>query len=201
MKRALAIVGVLVLIGAGIVAGVLLADDGDAVSALEEKLELAEAESEETAAENEDLLEQIDALRLDPEEYALRLDEVLLPFGRKFMALGGEIEDSTSAVEFQALINDGEVDIATTIEALNAINPPGDAQEIHDRILGAFNDFSASLTDVSEAAAGGSQEDLVETAADLEASGLEFQEQLTAASRELRALGIQLTDPADESTT
>jgi len=131
------------------------------------------------------------------EEYATQVQEVLLSFGSSFQALGTEISAAKDPDEFASLVDEAEGEIQTAIDDFSAITPPEEAQEAHDQILAALEDFSSKLTDVSDAAASGDKASLQSAASELQAAGLDFQQQLTEAGEKLTEAGVGV----GESTT
>ena len=69
---------------------------------------------------------------------------------------------------------------------------PTEAQEGHDQVLAALEDFSSKLTDVSDAADSGDKTALQDAATALQEAGLDFQTQLTEAAASLEDAGVSL---------
>lgn len=87
---------------------------------------------------------------LSSQRYAEELRETMVGLGSELQA----VENATtpkdlgmSRREVEAL---GET-IRRTVDEFGAIDPPNDAQEGHDRILAALEDFSSKYNDVAEA--------------------------------------------------
>lgn len=125
------------------------------------------------------------------EDYAIEAQTILVGFATRFQALGTEI-GSASEAEFGGLVDQAETDIRTVIDEFDAIEPPEEAQKGHDQILAALEDFSSKLTDVSDAADGGSQSELRGVVTDLQAAAIDFQGQLLTAAETLNEAGIEL---------
>lgn len=174
----LALVGLIALAGCG--------DDDSTTS--EESTTATESSTTETESTTEDTTTSGDAL--SPEEYSQQAQEVLVSFGTSFQQLGSDISAAKDADEFAGLVDDAEAEIQTAIDEFSAIQPPEEAQEGHDQILAALEDFSSKLTDVSDAASSGDQAALTDAATELQQAGLDFQKQLTEAAEKLSEAGI-----------
>jgi len=131
---------------------------------------------------------------LSTEDYATEAQEVLVSFGTAFQELGTAISTASSGDEFSSLVDDAEAEIQTAIEEFGAIQPPEEAQEGHDQILSALEDFSSKLTDVSEAASSGDQAAIEDAALELQTAATDFQEQLVSAATSLSEAGVDLQD-------
>ena len=129
---------------------------------------------------------------LTVEEYATEAQTILIDFGTAFTALGTEIQSSQGDEQFQELVGQAETEIQGAIDDFGALQPPEEAQEGHDQILAALEDFSSKLTDVSDAASSGDETALQEAATQLQSAGLDFQEQLTQAAQSLTEAGVDL---------
>lgn len=165
----LALVGLIAIAGCG-------GDDEESTST-EATTETTEATGDTTASD-------------DVTAYTTGAQEVLLSFGTAFTELGTQIQQSKDEEEFATLVGDAETEIQTAIDDFSALEPPEEAQEGHDQILAALEDFSSKLTDVSDAASSGDEQALQTAATELQAAGLDFQKQLTEAAQKLTEAGI-----------
>lgn len=129
---------------------------------------------------------------LSSEDYTQEAQNVLLAFGTSFQELGAQISASQEPEEFGSLVDQAESEIQTAIDEFGAITPPEEAQEGHDQVLAALEDFSSKLTDVSEAADAGDDSALQEAATALQEAGFEFQDQITQATQSLQDSGIEI---------
>jgi hypothetical protein len=136
---------------------------------------------------------------LSADEYATQAREVLTSFGTAFTELGTQISQSSSPEEFSTFVDEAEAEIQTAIDDFGAIEPPEEAQEGHDQILSALENFSSGLTDVSEAADAGDKAALQEAAGALQQAGLDFQTQIEEADQSLKDAGINLDEEAAET--
>ena len=174
----LALVGLIALAGCG--------DDDSTTS--DESTATESSTTTEESTESTTTESSGDAL--SAEEYSTQAQEVLVSFGTSFQKLGAEISASKDEAEFADLVDEAEAEIQTAIDDFSAITPPEEAQEGHDQILAALEDFSSKLTDVSNAAESGDATALQDAATELQAAGLDFQEQLTQAAESLSEAGI-----------
>lgn len=138
---------------------------------------------------------------LSTEEYAQEAQAVLVDFGTAFTELGTQIQQSGSPEEFSSLVDDAETEIQGAIDDFGAITPPEEAQEGHDQVLAALEDFSSKLTDVSDAADSGDKTALQDAASALQEAGLDFQTQLTEAATSLEDAGVSLGGDAPADTS
>ena len=178
----LALVGLIALAGCG--------DDDSTTSDESTATESSTTATDESTESTESTTTESDGDALSAEEYSQQAQEVLVTFGTSFQKLGSEISASSSPEEFADLVDEAESEIQTAIDDFSAITPPEEAQEGHDQILAALEDFSSKLTDVSNAAESGDQAALQDAATELQAAGLDFQEQLTQAAKSLSEAGI-----------
>lgn len=81
--------------------------------------------------------------------------------------------------------------IRHTVDEFGAIDPPGDAQEGHDRILAALEDFSSKYSDVAEAIEEEGKP-TEETFVDLRTAIFELQDQYLQAREILIDAGVEL---------
>jgi hypothetical protein len=137
---------------------------------------------------------------LSNEEYAQQIQTVLTDFGSSFSDLGTQISNSDDADQFGNLVDQAEDEIQGAIDDLNAITPPADAQEGHDQMVAALENFSSKLTDVSEAADSGDNKALVQAAQSLQSAAVDFQTDLQQAAQSLQDAGITLDDSSGTST-
>jgi hypothetical protein len=138
---------------------------------------------------------------LSVDEYKTQAIDVLSSFGEAFTGLGTQISQSSSPDEFKGYVDDAEAEIQSAIDDFSAINPPEEAQEGHDQILAALEDFSSSLTDVSEAADSGDKAALQDAATALQQAGVDFQTQIQEADQSLKDAGINLDEASGDTTT
>jgi len=150
-----------------------------------------DSEESTTAAEATETTETSEEA-LSVEDYAAEAEGVLVAFGMSFQSLGTEISSAASAEDFASLVDDAEGEIQTAIDEFSAIQPPEEAQEGHDQIVSALEDFSSKLTDVSDAAESGDQTALQDAAGELQTAALDFQEQLLGAAEALSEAGVDL---------
>lgn len=164
----LALVGLIAVAGCG-------GDDDTSTSA-------EETTTEETTSEE----------ALSAEEYSTEVQSILTEFGTNFQELGSQISAAGSPDEFSGLVDDAESEIQSAIDEFAAITPPEEAQEGHDQVLAALEDFSSKLTDVSDAAESGDDQALADAATALQSAGFDFQDQLLQAQESLQDAGIEL---------
>lgn len=129
---------------------------------------------------------------LSVDEYTQQAQAVLVGFGTQFTTLGAQIQKASSATQFADLVNQAETEIQGAIDDFGALQPPPEAQEGHDQILAALEDFSSKLSDVSDAAESGDKTALQDAATALQQAGVDFKDQLTAAAKSLTDAGIDL---------
>ncbi len=128
----------------------------------------------------------------EAQAYAEGAQQVLLDFGTSFTTLGSEIQASKDEKEFAGLVDQAESQIQSTIDDYSQLEPPAEAQQGHDQIIAALEDFASKLTAVSDAAASGDKQALQTAAQELQAAGQTFQTQLTEAAQSLTEAGISL---------
>lgn len=178
----LAIAGLIALAGCG--------DDDSTTSSDTSSTTATESSTTATDDSTESTTTEASGDALSPEEYSQAAQEVLVSFGTSFQKLGSQISAAKSPEEFSKLVDQAESEIQTAIDDFGAIQPPEEAQEGHDQILAALEDFSSKLTDVSNAAASGDDQALTQAATELQSAGLDFQQQLTEAAQKLSDAGI-----------
>ena len=129
---------------------------------------------------------------LSADEYSQQAQQVLVAFATQFTQLDPQIQQASSVEQFSTLIDQAETEIQGVIDDFGALTPPPEAQEGHDQILAALEDFSSKLTDVSDAAESGDKSALKDSAKALQAAGTDFETQLQEAAQSLTDAGIDL---------
>jgi hypothetical protein len=137
---------------------------------------------------------------LSNEEYAEEAQAILIEFGTNFQELGTQISNSKNPEEFGNLVDEAEDEIQGAIDDFSELQPPEDAQEGHDQVIAAFENFSSKLTDVSEAAESGDEQALQESAQALQEAAVDFQTELTQAAESFQEAGIDLGGSSTDTT-
>jgi hypothetical protein len=174
----LALVGLIALAGCG---------DDDSTTSDESTTESS------TTATDESTTTEASGEALSAEDYSAEITVILGDFGTSFTELGSEITASQDDPEKAAgLFDEAETEIQGAIDDLSALTPPEEAQEGHDQLIAALEDFSSKLTDVSNAADSGDEAGLLQAATDLQAAAGDFQTQFTKALTTLSKAGVDV---------
>ena len=177
----LALVGLIALAGCG---------DDDSTTSDESTTESSTTATDEST---ESTTTEASGEALSAEDYSAEITVILGDFGTSFTELGSEITASQDDPEKAAgLFDEAETEIQGAIDDLSALTPPEEAQEGHDQLIAALEDFSSKLTDVSNAADSGDEAGLLQAATDLQAAAGDFQTQFTKALTTLSKAGVDV---------
>jgi hypothetical protein len=128
---------------------------------------------------------------LSNEEYQGEVEGVLEPLGEELQRIGTETTMQTSPEEVAGGLGEAEDTLDTGITDLEEIEPPGDLEEPHDRLIGAFESFRDATTEAREAAEENDQEALL---SEYPAAATEFQSEVADIAQEFEEAGLEL-DP------
>lgn len=133
---------------------------------------------------------------LSNQRYAEELRATMIQLGNDLQAIDAASTPGSLSLSKRELESLGET-IRRTVDEFGAIDPPGDAQEGHDRVLAALEDFSSKYNDLSETVqADGKVTEESFTA--LRTATFELQDQYLQARETLIDDGIDLGTPSSE---
>ena len=78
---------------------------------------------------------------LSEEDYATEVGDILTTFGEESISLGTELSSAASPEDLQTGVADLEEITQTAVDELNDIEPPSDASEGHDTLVGALEGY------------------------------------------------------------
>lgn len=175
----LAIVGLIALTGCG----------GDDSSSTESSSTATSTDSTTTDAS---AATDSTASSADPaaEEYGQGLTAALTDFGTSFQKLGSDLQGASKPAQISAGVSQLEDQLSTTIDELNALDPPAEAQDGQDQVVAAFEGLSGKLGDVGDAVGAGDPQAAKQAAQALQSAVASFQGDLQAGITEITQAGV-----------
>lgn len=136
----------------------------------------------DTSAEEE-------ATELSDDEYRTEVEGVLTPLGEGLQQIGTETSDQTTPEGVADGLSEAEGVLQTGIEDLQAIQPPENLQEPHDRMIAALEAFEQATAEAREGAESG---DVQAIATDYVQAATDFQAELTEVVQDFQDAGLEL---------
>lgn len=129
-----------------------------------------------------------DALSLD--EYGQEVGSVLTPVGSELQETATVIQSSKSPDDLASSVGQFEEQLDGGIADLEAIEPPEEVVDSHEKLITALEDINAAFGQVREAAESGDQQEIVSSATELAPALTEFQTQVNEVRTELEDAGV-----------
>jgi hypothetical protein len=142
----------------------------------------------DTAADTGATTEEATAA-LSEEDYRTEVEGVLTPLGEELQRIGTETSGQTTPEGVAEGLADTEEALQSGIDDLEAIEPPENLQEPHDRMIVALEDFAQATTEAREGAESG---DLQAVATDYVTAATDFQQELQAVLQDFEAAGLDV---------
>lgn len=161
----------LYLIAGMIMAVALLAGCGD-----DDESDTSAETTEESAALSED-------------EYRTEVEGVLTPLGEELQTIGSDTSTQTTPEGVADGLADAEAALETGITDLEAIQPPENLQEPHDRMIAALRQFQEATATAREGAESG---DIQAIATDYVQAATDFQAELTEVVQDFQDAGLEI---------
>ena len=124
--------------------------------------------------------------------YARAVRTELARFTVEARSIGSQLLGASDPAGFQRLMEEGQANISTAIEGLEALQPPAGTEAGHDELIAAFEAFSSDLTEVADGASAGGAGGPAAAAAQLQAAARAFTERLGGALQELGSAGVEV---------
>ena len=122
-------------------------------------------------------------------DYSQELGSILTDFGTSFQSTGADLQGVTDPDELTSGINSLQDETQSTLDELNALDPPSEAQEGQDQLVSAFDDLQGSLGDISEIDPSNPQ-GAQDVASQFQDAASQFQTDFGAAIDTLSAAGV-----------
>jgi hypothetical protein len=161
------------LIAGLLVAGALFAGCGD--------------DESDTSAENGETTEETAALSED--EYRTEVESVLTPLGEDLQRIGTDTSSQTTPEGVASGLGDAEEALQGGIEDLEAIQPPENLQEPHDRMIAALQEFEQATATAREGAESG---DIQAVATEYVEAATNFQTELLEVVQDFQDAGLEI---------
>ena len=129
---------------------------------------------------------------LSPEEYAQQGGEIRQTFGEESTRLGTELQAATSAEELDAGVGEVQEVTQTSIDELEALDPPEEAAEEHEALIGVFEDYAGVVAELKEATESGDRAAIQEAGATFQAEASGLRPEIEEAISNLQDAGIPL---------
>jgi len=124
--------------------------------------------------------------------YSSQMQRELASFSAEFATLGEAAADPGSVHDYAAAVSDLKARLGETISNLEAITPPPEVADIHQRLIAAFEDLRESFAPIVVAVESGDREQVQQAILDLQQANADFQTQLADLSAQAERLGAPL---------
>lgn len=128
---------------------------------------------------------------LSNEEYANEVGDILTTFGEESISLGTELSSAATPEELQSGVADLEEITQTAVDDLNAIEPPSDASEGHDTLVGALEGYLSDIQSLGDAVDTDDPKAAQEAALEFQKAAVDVQSELAEAASQLEDAGIE----------
>jgi len=128
------------------------------------------------------------------DEYAEEVKTVLEPLGSELQEVGDAVSRSANAQQLADSVQTAEDEIQTAVDELEAIDPPSDVEDAHQKLISTLDQFNVALGKLSAAAETGDTAEILSTAGELPAAVTELQSDLSEVTTELEDAGIEVSN-------
>jgi hypothetical protein len=125
-------------------------------------------------------------------EYAEVLDAELAAFNSEFATLGEEAAAAGSAEEYLEAVRDMHGRIQATLDELEAMRPPAEAEDVHARLVEAFAGLARAYEAMANAVEGGEEGEIRAAGTALERASRRFTRQAREIDRAASRAGLEL---------
>jgi hypothetical protein len=129
--------------------------------------------------------------------YSTEMQDELASFATEFASLGEAAADPSSVRDYADAVSELQARLGETISNLEAITPPSEVADIHQRLIAAFEELRESFAPIVEAVESGDREQAQQAILDLQQANADFQTELADLSAQAQRLGA----PLEPSTT
>lgn len=126
---------------------------------------------------------------LSEEDYRTEVEGVLTPLGEELQTIGAETSGQTTPEGVAQGLADTEAALQGGVDDLEAIQPPENLQEPHDRMIAAIEEFLQATTQAREGAESG---DLQAVATDYVTAATNFQQELMSVLQDFEDAGLDV---------
>lgn len=130
---------------------------------------------------------------LSNDDYAAKLKAILSPLGTSLQALGTQAKAASSKTELEAALRSGEGAIQTAIDGVNSVEPPSDAADAHQALLGALNSYKSSIAQLESVLESGSNPEIRAAANQFQADSTTFASTLQDIKSQLEDVGVNVS--------
>jgi hypothetical protein len=127
---------------------------------------------------------------LSSEDYATEIEGILTAFGEESISLGTELSSAATPEDLQSGVADLEEITQTAVDDLNAIEPPEEAAEGHDTLVGALEGYLSDIQSLADAVETDDPEAAQEAALEFQEAAVDVQSELADAASQLQEAGI-----------
>ncbi len=125
---------------------------------------------------------------LSPDAYGQKVHRVVLPLFASLKAVGA----AKSPTGLRHALRTSERSVQSGIDILEGVDPPSVASDANDELLGALNDYEATLKTTERTLAGGSPNEVQAQIAAYETGSRAFGSELVDVSQKLGDAGIHV---------
>jgi hypothetical protein len=128
---------------------------------------------------------------LSEEDYATEVGDILTTFGEESISLGTELSSAATPEELQSGVADLEEITQTAVDDLNDIEPPSDASEGHDTLVGALEGYLSDIQSLADAVDTDDPKAAQDAALEFQEAAVDVQSELAEAASQLEDAGIE----------
>jgi len=133
----------------------------------------------------------------DKEDYAKEVESVLEPLGAELQTLGTELSAATNEAGLVDGLSAAETEIDNAVTELEAIDVPGDVEQVNQDLITAIAGFGDELARVRDAAESGNAASLQTLALALPQVADDFQKELSRIQQAAIDAGVPIEDPGN----
>jgi len=129
---------------------------------------------------------------LSKEEYASEVTDILDPLGNELSEIGDAVRASENVQELADSVQSAEDQLQRSIDELESLEPPSEADAANDALIDALSGFQGALNELSDAAQDEDTAEVIGSATQLPAAAQQLQSQLDDVRQQLEDAGIDV---------
>lgn len=133
---------------------------------------------------------------LSAEEYTQQVSDEMEAFESEFRELGAAAANPESPEAYVAAVEDVQGRLDETVGTLEAITPPSEARDVHDRLVQAFQDLSVAYGGIIDAVESEDEGQIRDAIDELQAATAAFQSEAVEIAREAEDAGVPIENLA-----
>jgi hypothetical protein len=128
---------------------------------------------------------------LSNQEYAQKLNGVLLPLGQSLQQLGSEAQAAASKQELTSALDSADAAVKKASDGVEALDPPSAAAGTNDDLVAALNSYEGSISDTEQAIKTGTQQEIRSQVSSFQSDSQAFAAKLKQLKSDLISEGVK----------